>query len=317
MLQLPALHGLRVVGLDIDPSSLTSRLDELTNAITKHTRFIVFPHLFGVRQNIDDIVDIAKQHKLDLIEDCAQSYDGTDWTGESRATISLFSFGPLKTSSAIQGGIAVIRESDLHDGMTSALDSYPQQSSFAYAGRITRFLLIKVLSYTTVYGLIVRGLNAIGSDHEQLIHRVTKSTRQGGTLLKALRLQPCGALVEVLSHKIGRSLEHIEARTRAGTELVGSLGPSVVLSGRHQEANAYWAIVVLPTNTLRFKEYLRKHGFDALSPRLVAVDREAEPGARALEDSVMLPFSPRMPMHELRRLGELVTSYFEKIDPAN
>ena len=49
-------------------------------AISERTRAIVVGHIAGEPAAIDEIVAIAKKHKLPVIEDCAQSH-GATWRG--------------------------------------------------------------------------------------------------------------------------------------------------------------------------------------------------------------------------------------------
>ncbi len=59
---------------DIDPA--TANLDPalIERAITKHTKAIVPVHLYGRPSDLDRILEIAKRHRLVVIEDACQAH---------------------------------------------------------------------------------------------------------------------------------------------------------------------------------------------------------------------------------------------------
>ena len=309
MMRLAELHGLRIVAVDIDPLTTKVNLHELQSKFSKNTRFILIPHLFGYRGNIAEIVDIAQRYGVDVIEDCAQAFAGPSWTGTQTATVSLFSFGPLKTTSALQGGIAVVRDPKLLEVMKQRRIAYPRQSTWSYLMRVIRFMAFKLASGPVMYGLFVGTLRRFDVDHEQLVHALTKSV-VGLSFIQSLRKVPSHALTRVIHTKVMCSQAAMTARTNAGMHLEQAIGPEVSLVLRDQRPHHFWMVPVLTPQALRLKHELRRHGFDAMSGRLSATGGHATTGAQALEDAVYLPFSSRMPVNELRRLGEVVTRFY-------
>tara|TARA_Y100000816_G_scaffold220412_1_gene165396 strand:- start:471 stop:1667 length:1197 start_codon:yes stop_codon:yes gene_type:complete len=74
------------VFVDIDPISQNITPDNIRAAITKKTKAIVCVHLAGWPCEMDEIMDIAKSHKLFVIEDCAQAH-GAKYKGISVGSI--------------------------------------------------------------------------------------------------------------------------------------------------------------------------------------------------------------------------------------
>lgn len=66
--------GATPVFVDIDPRTFNIDPQQVANAITGKTRALLPVHLFGQPADMPALMDIAKQHKLLMIEDCAQSY---------------------------------------------------------------------------------------------------------------------------------------------------------------------------------------------------------------------------------------------------
>jgi dTDP-4-amino-4,6-dideoxygalactose transaminase len=103
-----ALVGARPVFVDIDPLTFNIDPQKIVAAITPRTRAIMPVHLFGLPADLHPILEIARAHKLVVIEDAAQAlgsrhnnrFIGT--TGD----IGCFSFFPSKNlGGAGDGGL--------------------------------------------------------------------------------------------------------------------------------------------------------------------------------------------------------------------
>jgi dTDP-4-amino-4,6-dideoxygalactose transaminase len=66
--------GARPVFVDVDPHTWTMDPNLVEAAITPRTKAILPVHLHGLMADMDPIVDIARRHKLVVIEDAAQSH---------------------------------------------------------------------------------------------------------------------------------------------------------------------------------------------------------------------------------------------------
>ncbi|MFL9830466.1 DegT/DnrJ/EryC1/StrS family aminotransferase [Flavobacterium sp. ST-87] len=73
-----ALLQLTPVLVDVDVDSMNISLERIKAAITPKTKAIVPVHLFGRAANMDDIMALAKEHDLYVIEDNAQAI-GADY----------------------------------------------------------------------------------------------------------------------------------------------------------------------------------------------------------------------------------------------
>jgi dTDP-4-amino-4,6-dideoxygalactose transaminase len=102
--------GARPVFADIDPVSYTIDPRGIEQAITPRTKAIMPVHLYGQPADMDPIMEIARRHKLVLIEDAAQAH-GAEYKGRragSMGDLACFSFYPGKNLGAYgEGGIVV------------------------------------------------------------------------------------------------------------------------------------------------------------------------------------------------------------------
>jgi dTDP-4-amino-4,6-dideoxygalactose transaminase len=66
--------GGRVVFCDTDPATFNIDPALIETKITPRTRGIIPVHLYGQSANMDEIMEIARRHRLWVVEDCAQAH---------------------------------------------------------------------------------------------------------------------------------------------------------------------------------------------------------------------------------------------------
>ena len=106
--------GHKVVFCDCDESNYTISIPSLKSKITPNTKAIVAVHLYGHPCDMDEIMSLAKEHNLKVIEDCAQSH-GAEYKGKRVGAIGdagTFSFYPGKNLGAYGDGGAIVTNSD-------------------------------------------------------------------------------------------------------------------------------------------------------------------------------------------------------------
>ncbi|WP_193210335.1 DegT/DnrJ/EryC1/StrS family aminotransferase [Aliarcobacter butzleri] len=106
--------GHKVVFCDCDESNYTISIPSLKSKITPNTKAIVAVHLYGHPCDMDEIMALAKEHNLKVIEDCAQSH-GAEYKGKRVGAIGdagTFSFYPGKNLGAYGDGGAIVTNSE-------------------------------------------------------------------------------------------------------------------------------------------------------------------------------------------------------------
>lgn len=108
--------GAKPIFVDIELDTYNINPQEIRKKITKKTKAIIPVHLYGYPCDMDDIVEIAKEYNLKIIEDCAQAI-GSKYKRKKVGTfgdIGCFSFFPSKNLGAYgDGGIAVMNKEEL------------------------------------------------------------------------------------------------------------------------------------------------------------------------------------------------------------
>lgn len=109
--------GAKPVFADIEEGTFNLDPARVRAAITPRTKGIIVVHLFGQPARMDEIMAIAREHRLFVIEDCAQAvgarYNGTPvgLLGD----VGTFSFYPTKNLGACgEAGALVARDEAVH-----------------------------------------------------------------------------------------------------------------------------------------------------------------------------------------------------------
>jgi len=100
---------------DVDRRTLIMDPAKIEAAITARTRAIIVVHLFGQPAPMDEVLPIAQEHNLYVIEDCAQSH-GAKWDGRMVGTmghINCFSLQQSKQITTGDGGMVVTGDDEL------------------------------------------------------------------------------------------------------------------------------------------------------------------------------------------------------------
>jgi dTDP-4-amino-4,6-dideoxygalactose transaminase len=94
---------------DVDPETINLDSQRAAAAITRRTRAIVLVHFGGHPADLDGFGELAREHRLALIEDCAHA-PGAAWRGKpigGFGAFGSFSFQASKNLTAGEGGLLV------------------------------------------------------------------------------------------------------------------------------------------------------------------------------------------------------------------
>ena len=108
------LRGAKPVFVDIRPDTMNIDETLIEAAVTEKTRVIDPVHYAGVACEMDTIMEIAKRHRLCVIEDAAQGMMST-YKGKMLGTIGdygCYSFHETKNYSMGEGGALLVRNSE-------------------------------------------------------------------------------------------------------------------------------------------------------------------------------------------------------------
>ncbi|WP_165089025.1 DegT/DnrJ/EryC1/StrS family aminotransferase [Neisseria yangbaofengii] len=117
--------GANPVFADVDLNSQNISAETIKAALTPNTKAIIVVHLAGMPAEMDDIMALAEEHKLWVIEDCAQAH-GAKYKGKSAGSIGhigAWSFCQDKImTTGGEGGMVTTNDKDLWNKMWSYKD---------------------------------------------------------------------------------------------------------------------------------------------------------------------------------------------------
>jgi dTDP-4-amino-4,6-dideoxygalactose transaminase len=317
MLEIIRAHGLRAIPVDLSPATMAPRLDVVRRAIGPSTRAILAAHLFGGRIDLDPIADLAREHGLLLFEDCAQAYCGPAFRGHPRADVSMFSFGPIKTATALSGAILRVRDAELRKGMQRRQASYPVQSRRALVQRIAKYACLKALSTPPAFSLLIAACRRAGVDADRLLNRSVRGFARR-ELLSQLRRRPSAALLALLQWRLRRfDRARLERRAAASRKIIDALADLADFPGAATADHCHWVLPIRVDEPDRLIAELHKAGFDATQGQSLCVvpapdDRpELDPSAArdTMAGIVFLPCYPEMPRQAVEKLIEVLAEF--------
>jgi dTDP-4-amino-4,6-dideoxygalactose transaminase len=328
MVRILEHHGLVAVPLDVDSTTLDVDLKQLEAAITPRTRAILVAHMFGSRMEMGPIVDLARRHRLSVFEDGAQAFVGWGCGGHPGSDVAMFSFGPIKTATALGGAVLRVRDAALRSQLEQRQNEYPVQGRWQYYKRLAKYAAFFAICRPRFYGWLVRGLDWLEYDYDRALSNAAHSFA-ADKFFGQIRRRPSAPLLRMLQRRLSkfegsRSCARLRRRRMRGDELASILPVGMVI-GSQNRTHTYWVLSVRVANRDAVISALHDDGFDATSrssmialPAHGAARAEQAPSATWLREVVFLPSCDDMPEHEWQRMVSILLRVAKrpKMEPA-
>ena len=306
MVRIIREQGLRAVPVDIDPETLAPLPWMLEAALTPRTRVVLVAHLFGGRMDLTGVARFTRERGLVLVEDCAQAFQGPERVGGSAADVSMYSFGTLKTSSALGGAVLRVRDPEVLGRMREIQTSYPLQDRGGYLKKLLKVLGLVVISRPRPYCFVTRACARLGSDLDSLVGGVVRGfppQESAATFCRRLRHRPSAPLLAMLSRRLRTfDRERLARRASAGERFASSLRVGDLRPGRRSLQRTHWLFPVVVADPEALIVHLRRRGLDASqATSSIAVAEASEGRLSPAEASLMmsgvvfLPVYPELP----------------------
>jgi UDP-2-acetamido-2-deoxy-ribo-hexuluronate aminotransferase len=132
--EVVALLRLKPVFVDVDADTFTMNIDSVRNAITDKTKAIIPVHLYGQSVNMEELLALANEKNIPVIEDNAQAIggtytfkDGTQKKTGSMGIIGCTSFFPSKNLGCYGDGGAMFTNDDTLAEQLSMIANHGQK----------------------------------------------------------------------------------------------------------------------------------------------------------------------------------------------
>ena len=315
MVEIIERHGLRAVPVDVDPDSCSVVPGALARAVTPGTRAIVVSHLFGGRGAMEAIIEGARRHDLLVIEDCAQAFAADGYRGHPASDVAMFSFGPIKTATALGGAMLTFRDRERAEAVRQLQRGLPMQSRGRFLQRLLKFSALKALGWRLPYSIFVQGCKLFGTRHDRVVGNALRGF-PGGDLLRKIRHQPSFAQLALLERRLRRYRScDLESRIGAASLSAAAL-PGIPLMGARAGSHTHWVFPILSRQPQALVELLWGEGFDATrgASNLYVVpplgtQRDAAQAREAMQQVLFLPVDSGAGAAELQRLADAVLRF--------
>ncbi len=140
-----ALMGARIVFVDIDAATMNLSLEAVTAAIGPRTRAIVAVNYGGVPSVTTELLRLAEEHGVLIIEDNAHGLFGSDTAGPlgTRAPMSTLSFHETKNVTSGEGGALIINDERFIERAEIIREKGTNRSRF-FRGMVDKYTWIDV-----------------------------------------------------------------------------------------------------------------------------------------------------------------------------
>lgn len=308
-------HGLVPVPVDLDPASLAPHPEALLRAVGEQSRMLVVAHLFGGHVDLAPLAGVCGRNGILLVEDCAQAFDGPRDTGDPLADVSMFSFGILKTSTALGGAMLTVHDHGFLERMRQLQRRWPVQKRSAHLKRIAQAAAFAALTRPALYALIARGAATSGVDFDHLVSSAVRAFPGGSSaeLVTRLEQRPCAPLLSLVAHRL-RTFDRarLAARAAAGERLAAMLPPGMHI-GRSALHHTNWLFPVVTDRPQALIDSVRAAGFDAARAASSVSAVPAPAGRPELDPAcardmmsrlVFLPAYPELPAGALEAIAD-------------
>jgi perosamine synthetase len=320
MARIVRYHELVPVPVDLLTNTMAPTAEAVAAALTPRSCAIVIAHLFGGRVAVDGIASVAAQAGLPLVEDCAQAFVGQGLPAHPGAAVSMYSFGPIKTATALGGAVVRVAAPELRQRMAAVAAGDPVQSRAAYALRAVKYAGLLAASQPRLYGTAVAAAGALGGDSAALAKRLARGF-SGAQFINAIRRRPSPGLLAMLHRRITQAdPAGIARRAGLGSWLLRQLPAAVDVPGRDADQPSWWLFPLSVGQPERLVAALRAHGFDAARGNTSLAALEAPPGrprpvraAAAMGSVVYLSISALSSPQHLRTVCEVITEHCDQL----
>jgi perosamine synthetase len=307
------------VPMDVDPTDMSPSFKDIDRAITSRTKAMLIAHLFGTRLPLQPFAEKAQERGLLLWEDCAQAFDGR-YAGHPEADAVMFSFGPIKTATALGGGLLRVRDRELLTRMRSAQETWsvqetwPLSNSRAFVSRVARYAVLKFLSGRIAFRVFLAILKLLGRDPDRVLNSAVRNF-PGDELIAQLRHRSPTAMLRLLARRLRTfRTDRLDRQARLGRRLANRLALVVECPGVAAAEHSFWVFPVCVRNSAPILTAVRAAGFDASAGSQLRAVPTADGSlstpnaARITIEAVFLPLYPELTEPAVDRLADILTS---------
>jgi perosamine synthetase len=305
MERIVRLHGLVPVPVDLDDHGVICQA-ALQKVLSPRAKVLVVAHLFGGKSDLFEVCQIARQNSVLVIEDCAQRWSELRGQEHEHSDLAMFSFGPIKSATALGGAVVEVRSPELRAKMGDILARDPIQSRWSFLTRLVRFGLLFVLSGRVMAFVLKWLLTTVGLDFDSLVNSSARGFR-GTELLPQIRKRPSTPQLRLMTRRWKNyRASRIRRRVELGRRMDQRLGMQRPVTYN------YWIYPVFVQEPSKLVDQLSTAGFDATTQSRMAIVATVDlphlaPVANHLARHVVfLPWYPELSLTAIETMAAII-----------
>jgi len=257
MAALARTCGCSMRPVDVEMDALLPAPDALLQACGDDAGLIVLAHLYGGRGSVEAIAARCSAPDRLIVEDCAQAFDGTLRLSPG-ADVALYSFGPIKTATALGGAVGLFRDKALADRVQRRMADWPALGDGWFLRRALKYAALKLIGTPPIFGLFMALLTRLADDPEAVIGSLARGFA-GRPIHEAVRHRPPPRLLRLLARRL--------ASWRMPADVTGPmldrLSRHLTVPGLAARPAHWWLAPILIPKAERLIATLRSLGYDA------------------------------------------------------
>ncbi len=310
MTQIIRDHGFVVVPVDLDPHTLVPAASNLRRAMSSRSVAWLHAHLFGTRSDLTELADMCQERGLVVMEDCAQAYTGADYVGADTSDVCLFSFGTIKTATALGGAIVRIVDPHVRQRVRTRMDGWPRERRRRRIAKTCKYGVLHALARPLPYGVLCRAIERSGRDADAWVHAAVRGF-PGSDLARAIRHRPSAPLLALMERRLGQdTASRVDRRAGVGEAVVARLPAPVRPLGAGAPLRTHWVVPVVSDDPAALRAHLRSAGFDASTLSSLTVVHGPAHGSEEMARWVLdrLVYVPATQRHTDRLIGHIASA---------
>ena len=296
-------------------------------AVTPQTKAVIPTHLYGKPCDMDEVLRVAKQHDLAVIEDCAQSV-GAEHRGAKVGSLgdaAYYTFGVTKNLTTVLGGMVTTPRDDVAEHVRAQVARLPRMGAFGLlkASAVATCMAAATRRWPFTLGLwpFVRFFGWFDLDpvHDAFLERpcIPAGPPPGR---HAYRAHPGQAAVGMV--QLGRCDALNDARISLATSLREKLShrPEVVLPEvEDHEKHIFVAFTIQTGRRDELARFLRSRGIDTTTgymdacadlPIFAEYQRSCPIAAEIKQSLLHLPLYPSLTDTDVSNMASAIDEFF-------
>lgn len=157
VIELIILLGLRPIFIDINLEDGNMDENLIEQKIGEKTKYILMTHIYGYPCEVDKILEIARQHRLIIIEDAAQAC-GAEYKARrvgGFGDVGYFSFGLLKNLNTLEGGIIVTDDNKLALSLRNLINNFKPIAQIEIFKRLLIMAVLSLITHPFIFRMVI------------------------------------------------------------------------------------------------------------------------------------------------------------------